>query len=208
MTRYKYPRTPHLPISPGASSDDIHASWDIFEGEDIVITEKLDGESFTGYSDGYTHARSIDSRYHESRSWAINYFNETAYLIPPGLRLCGENIYAQHSIKYDNLRTYLMIFSVWQEDRCFSWYETEALCKQIGFKTVPVLYQGKFSREIVENLVKSLDFDKIEGIVVRNEAGFVIEDFSKNVAKYVRRGHVQTDSHWMHQKIIPNQLCR
>ena len=28
----------------------------------------------------------------------------------------------------------------------------------------------------------------------------------RNIAKCVRKNHVQTDSHWMHQKIVPNEL--
>jgi hypothetical protein len=56
--RVKYPRTPHLPWSPGRSEDDI--ALDSIEhlehSEDIVVTEKLDGENTTLYHD-YLHAR-------------------------------------------------------------------------------------------------------------------------------------------------------
>lgn len=38
--------------------------------------------------------------------------------------------------------------------------------------------------------------DTIEGIVIRNADSFPLEDFSKNVVKYVRKNHVQTDEHW------------
>ena len=37
---------------------------------------------------------------------------------------------------------------------------------------------------------------EVEGFVVRNVDSFAYEDFSKNVAKYVRKNHVQTDEHW------------
>ena len=43
-----------------------------------------------------------------------------------------------------------------------------------------------------------------EGIVVRTKEAF--KDFDNNVAKYVRRNHVQTDEHWSKQKIIRNIL--
>ena len=32
--------------------------------------------------------------------------------------------------------------------------------------------------------------------MLRNPDTFRIEDFSKNVVKYVREGHVQSDKHW------------
>lgn len=34
------------------------------------------------------------------------------------------------------------------------------------------------------------------GVVIRNADSFPIDDFQKNVVKYVRENHVQTDSHW------------
>ena len=49
----KYPRTPHLPWSPGASDDDVRvADTAMSEGREVVVTEKLDGENTTLYADG------------------------------------------------------------------------------------------------------------------------------------------------------------
>jgi len=48
MNNDKYPRTYHLPYSPGATKDDkkLQAGWfDNFAGQEIVITSKLDGEN-------------------------------------------------------------------------------------------------------------------------------------------------------------------
>jgi hypothetical protein len=48
--RVRYPRTPHLPWSPGATDDDeriLDAS--ALEGREVVVTEKLDGETTTLY---------------------------------------------------------------------------------------------------------------------------------------------------------------
>ena len=38
-----------------------------------------------------------------------------------------------------------------------------------------------------------------EGIVIRLSGSFT--DFSKSTAKFVRKGHVQSDKHWKYQKI-------
>ena len=59
MNEYiKYPRTFHLPWSPGATSDDkMLDGIDHFFGCECVITEKLDGENTTIYYNGYFHAR-------------------------------------------------------------------------------------------------------------------------------------------------------
>ncbi len=103
----KYPRTPHLPWSSGRAEDDI--ALDSIEHlerlEDVVVTEKLDGENTTLYHD-YLHARSIDSKSHPSRDWIKRFHAKVRYDIPEDFRICGENMYAKHSIFYDALTTY------------------------------------------------------------------------------------------------------
>jgi hypothetical protein len=94
----KYPRTLHLPWSPGATSDDrIHTNLSGFEGEEVVITEKMDGENTSLYRD-YYHARSLDSNSHPSQSWARQFHAQISWNIPEGWRVCAENLYARHSI--------------------------------------------------------------------------------------------------------------
>ena len=54
--RVKYPRTYHLPWSEGRTDDDKVLSDDSqFIGKYVVVTEKMDGENTTIYSDGYLH---------------------------------------------------------------------------------------------------------------------------------------------------------
>jgi hypothetical protein len=61
MKLTKYPRTFHLPFSLAVSSDDkLLQSLDSFVGNRVIVTEKMDGENTSLYSDGTTHARSID----------------------------------------------------------------------------------------------------------------------------------------------------
>ncbi|WP_444997397.1 RNA ligase family protein [Aliikangiella sp. IMCC44359] len=124
-TRYKYPRTPHLPWSPGATRDDIRCvDSKIFEDRMVVVTEKMDGENATLYKN-HMHARSIDSRHHPSRDWLKKFHASIAYNIPAGWRICGENLFAQHSIAYKNLSSYFYGFSIWNEDNdCLSWKDT------------------------------------------------------------------------------------
>lgn len=106
MTRIKYPRTPHLPWSPGASLDDTRmADVRTFEGQEIVVTEKLDGENTTLSRDGL-HARSLGPRPHPSRDWVKGLQGRIGYRIPGGWRLCGENLYARHSLAYEALEAY------------------------------------------------------------------------------------------------------
>ena len=212
MNRYiiKYPRTPHLPWSLGRSDDDIalDSIQHLEQLQDVMVTEKLDGENTTLYHD-YLHARSIDSKSHPSRDW-IKQFHATIRLnIPEEFRICGENLYAKHSIFYDALTTYFYVFAIFQEDTCLSWNETTEWCQLIGLETVPVLYRGKRDEEVIKACWtgKSVFGNEQEGFVVRNANSFKFEEFQKNIAKYVRANHVTTDQHWMNEAIRPNRLA-
>ena len=204
---YKYPRSLHMPHSQGATNDDkVLRSMNIFDGKYIVGTEKRDGECTTLYADHY-HARSLDSNNHESRNWVKGLWGSIKHDIPDNWRICGENIYAKHSVGYEDLETYFEVFSIWNEKNiCLSWKETVEYCGIFGLKTVPVLFEGIYDEKFVSEFHKTLDLDKQEGFVIRNAEEFAYDDFDKNLAKWVRKGHVQTNNHWMLDKIIPNKL--
>lgn len=200
--KVKYPRTLHLPYSLSKTSDDKTLKSDaIFQGKEVVVTEKMDGENSTLYKE-YYHARSLDSSYHESRSWLQNFHSQISYKFKENERICGENLYAKHSIFYEKLESYFYAFSIWEDSLCLNWDSTEARLKELGIVSVPVLYRGVYDKE---KILSSFN-DKMEGFVVRLASSFQYNNFSKSVAKFVRKDHVQTDNHWMHQSIKPNKL--
>lgn len=203
--KYKYPRTFHLPWSLGATSDDkILKSIEQFFGKYVVMTQKMDGENTT-ISRDYYHARSLDSVDHPSRHWLKGMWGNMSYEIPEGWRICGENLYAEHSIRYDNLESYFQVFSIWNENnKCLSWDDTVEWCKLLGLCHVPVIWKGIFDEQFLRNY--TFDTEKQEGYVIRIVDEFDYNDFSKSVAKFVRPSHVTTDEHWMNKKIIPNEL--
>ncbi len=208
MEKYKYPRTYHFPFSKGASDDDkILKDENILKGKEVVITVKMDGENTTIYPDGSFHARSIDSKHKDYHSYMANIANNVSFLIPEGYRICGEYLYAKHSIYYDNLESYFLVFGIYDENNmCLSWDDTKKMCNELGLITVPVLYEGKYEEDVVKMLALDAENDGQEGIVVRNAGSFPYEEFNKNVGKYVREGHVQTDKHWTSMQIVPNKL--
>jgi ATP-dependent RNA circularization protein (DNA/RNA ligase family) len=204
---YKYPRTPHLSFSPGVTEDDLKLDrQNIFANCQVVVTEKLDGENTTLYRD-YLHARSLDSRHHVSRAWVKALQASIGQDIPLGWRICGENLYAQHAIAYENLTSYFYLFSIWNQDNyCLSWSETLEWAEMLGLALPQVLYQGLWSEAKMRNLAESLNLEQCEGFVVRKIAQFHYQDFAENIAKWVRSNHVQTDEHWMYQEVVPNLL--
>lgn len=202
----KYPRTPHLPWSPGATSDDkVLSDVSIFRGKQVVVTAKMDGENttLTTYN---MHARSVDYAPHPSRNWLRNLHASISYLIPEGWRICGENLFAKHSIHYTNLTSLFQVFSIWDaSNQALSWKDTKEWTALFGLTLVPILYVGFWDEKTVKALYAPvLNGDPLEGYVVRNAEKFPHSLFHQNVAKYVRFNHVQTDAHWMKAKIVRN----
>ncbi|WP_424861787.1 RNA ligase family protein [Streptomyces sp. MMS24-I29] len=205
--RTHYPRTPHLPWSPGATSDDVRiADLSGLAGREVVVTEKLDGENTTLYADGL-HARSLDSAHHPSRGWVKALQGRIGSRIPPGRRVCGENMFARHSIPYDGLESWFYGFSVWDGERCLDWDRTVAFLRGLGIPVPPVLWRGVLDAR-AEKALRALrpDTGRQEGYVVRPADGFDAADFGRLVAKWVRPGHVRTDTHWMHAAVVENGL--
>lgn len=213
--RVKYPRTFHLPWSPGMNRDDrMMGDVSVFEGQKVMICEKLDGENTNWYND-YMHARSIDTDSHPSRSWVKNLWAQKAYNIPNGWRVCGENMYAKHAIHYTNakgnaLDTYFYMFSIWDDRNvCLSWRETKEWAELLDLTLVPVLYEGIWDLDVIQDLNRYMEThtDTIEGYVVRLSREYHYSEFRDVCGKYVRDGHVDNNhGHWASQKIIKNEL--
>lgn len=209
----KYPRTYHLPWSPGATSDDkkLQDGWfDFYKGKEVVFTEKLDGENtaMTHY-DVYARSHGAPTRSPWSRNiwdpsdglyWKIKQYigpNETIY---------GENLYGEHSIHYDCLSHYWHMFAVNDGNMWYSWDEVKEFAKILGVPHVPelercVLREEGEVKEIIDELMNNYtsyyaNRSGREGIVMRITDSFPVVEFPHYVCKYVRANHVQTDEHW------------
>ncbi|UTU09200.1 hypothetical protein CcrJ4_gp453 [Caulobacter phage J4] len=204
----KYPRTNHLPWSPGLNDDDrVLKDLSAFIGERVIVTTKMDGEQTNMYRDHY-HARSVESAHHESQGWAKNFWSQICGDIPEGWRVCGENLYAKHSIAYDALPTYFMGFGVWNDlNQCLSWDDTLEWFELLGVTPVPVIYDGVFDEAAIKALYDAKTWDTCEGYVLRVARSFSYGEFRACVGKFVRAGHVQTTKHWKHgQRVEKNGL--
>ena len=210
----KYGRTFHYPFSPGTTSDDRinHDYWnDVSQITKVVHTEKLDGENTCLNQYGvFARSHAAPTRH----PWA-NYLKERWGLLKNdlgNLEIFGENIYAIHSIQYTNIEQHFYVFGIREFDKWLSWDEVKFYAAMLDFPTVPELVfvepkdQVNFEDEILSIVQQESTFQSIdpvaqnncsmEGIVSRNLAAYAVEDFKKNVFKYVRKDHVKTDEHW------------
>ncbi|MBK7882924.1 MAG: RNA ligase family protein [Chitinophagaceae bacterium] len=211
----KYGRTFHFPFSPGTTSDDrINSNYwqDICQIPTIIHTEKLDGENNCLSKYGVfarSHAAPTTSAWTKS-------IRERWHLLKNDLgdyEIFGENLYAVHSIIYPNIEDHYFVFGVRENNHWLSWEETVFIAAAFDLQTVPVIetikdlndktaFENHF-RKLVDQpgYFGSIDIQTqrsctMEGIVTRNVDEYSVDDFQKNVFKYVRKGHVKTDEHW------------
>ena len=226
MSYIKYPRTKNLPFSQSNSSDDVWwKDCSNFKGLEVVVTEKLDGECTSMYRD-HIHARSLDSSHHPSRSWVKQLHSTIAHEIPEGYRVCGENLYAFHSILYVDLPTYFFVYGIYDDKNyCLPWDEVKDFCALLNLHTVPERYRGPWDENLIrdawtargafetfgtkeERPIWPDDFfhTSAEGYVVRATKGFHYDEFARYCAKFVRKNHVQSPHNWLTKEVVPNLL--
>jgi len=200
----KYNRTYHLSFSEGATSDDrIAKDSSNLIGEEIVITEKIDGENCGMISEG-VYARSHAD--FTTSPWSVQVRQLHSVIkndIPKDMFLFGENMQGIHSIEYSKLTSPFYLFGIRENNIWLNWQQVEDWAFLLNIPTVPVLFKGKVNsfdelKELVDDLTskKSKLGGELEGIVVRNDGIFHNDDFKDNVQKWVRKNHVQTDIHW------------
>lgn len=182
ISRHKYPRTYHLPYSQTITDDDKRLlSDDMFIGEEVVVTEKMDGENSTVYQDGYVHARSIDGNKHPWQDWLKRNVQSWCWQIPNGWRVCGENLYPRHSIayKFPNEKSFFQVFGIYDENgKCLSWDDLCIFCDSLELIHVPLIWRGVY--ESKDKLLCVFDEYKA---AMKNTFGNEVEGFVMRVAR-------------------------
>ncbi len=214
----KYPRTYHLPWSPGRASDD-KCMDDVSSllGVPLIVTEKMDGGNVCLERENCFARSHGQPPTHRSYDAFKGMHARLKGLIKSTHQVFGEWLYAKHSIYYDNLPSYLMVIGVRNKSTgyWYDWQKTQGIADSLGVPTVPVLGQKRArTSQDLERLTKEMvaipsEYGEKEGIVIRQLQGFADEYFSQNLGKWVRKNHI-TDKgfHWKHKKIEKNGLCK
>jgi hypothetical protein len=223
MYSEKYARTYHYPFSPGTTSDDRinYDYWsDIQQIPTLVHTEKLDGENNCLNKWGVfarSHAAPTTSPWTASvRTFWQKIRNDLG-----DLEIFLENLYAIHSLQYQELDHHFFVFAVRDGDQWLSWEEVKFYAAMLDLPTVPELFtestpadRQPFEARICKTVTGPGAFAPVdtitghatsmEGIVSRNAASFHTAAFARNVYKWVRKEHVKTTEHWTrHWKRAP-----
>lgn len=130
--------------------------------------------------------------------------------IPGGMYVYGEWMYAVHSLYYDKLPDYFLVFDIWSEKerRWWPYDEIKDLCWELGLSQVPEIAFGRFSLESLATMVPGPStFGPIaEGIVVK---AYRRETYIRG--KVVKPEFIQTldeNDHWTHQQVKENKLAK
>lgn len=173
----------------------------------LVITEKMDGANACITSDK-VYARSHSGEPHRDE-WDYlkkRHREELMHQIGDNVAVFGEYLYARHSIKYEDLPSYFLVFGVYYNGVWCDWSTVKTVADKLGLETVPVIdtvvRDDKNTQEIIESVAREPEgeshYGRVrEGYTVRDQEGFHIDKLTDNMAKCVRENHVQTDElHW------------
>lgn len=220
---FRFPHTPHLAwLGRGTPRDDKVLSPADAAGllaGDVVIEEKLDGANLGLSLDGegrlrsqnrghYLHAP-FGGQFARLPDWLAMHEERLAACLNPTLIAFGEWCAAQHSLDYDALPDWWLLFDVYDRERgCFwSTARRDAWAEQAGVATVKRVARGRFSQPALKALLQdarsSYRDGPMEGIVVRAET----EEILVARAKLVRADFAQSiEEHWRSRPLHWNRL--
>ena len=144
----------HLPWSPRVAEGRRREPYPSAPaGREVVAAAKLDGKNTTTYAHG-VHACSLDPADHPSRAWVTSLRGRIAAHIPVRRRVCGENVYARHSILYEDLDSCIYAFSVRDGARCLDWDATVRFARRLGILVPPILKRGRFDERATRSAMR------------------------------------------------------
>jgi len=220
---FRFPHTPHLAwLGPGTPRDDkvlaAREAAALLAGE-VVVEEKVDGANL-GISlaeDGalrfqnrgqYLHPP-FAGQFQRLSGWIAAHEETLRRDLSPGLIVFGEWCAARHSVAYDRLPDWLLVFDVYDrsEQNFFSTARRNGLAQRLGFAVVRTVSRG---RTTLADLTRRLSAEPsryragpIEGFVIRRETS----DWLLDRAKLVHPEFVQgIDEHWRRRRIEWNRL--
>lgn len=222
---FRFPSTPHLAwlAEDGMPRDDkvlSPAEAQALLVGDVAVEEKLDGANL-GLSvapDGALRAQNrgqyLDEPYAGQfarfPAWLAQHETGLRAVLGPELVLFGEWCAARHSLGYDALPDWFLLFDVYDRNNGRFWNTSRrnALAAEAGLFTVPLVSSDHVTLASLKQLVMGTPSRyraglPLEGVVVRRELG----DWCEARAKLIRPDFTQAiDTHWRKRTIEWNRV--
>lgn len=222
---FRFPHTPHVAwLGAGQPRDDKVLSpaevTSLLSGE-VIVEEKVDGanlglslgagDELRAQNRGQYLIPPYSGQFARLPGWIAQHGEALARVIRPGLILFGEWCAARHSLDYDHLPDWFLLFDVYDRDVGHFWSAARrnAMAAELGFDHVPRLAQGNFTLPRLKDLLGSVPSryrqGPPEGLVIRRDDA----DHCLARAKLVRSDFTQAiDGHWRSRAITWNRLER
>ena len=126
--------------------------------------------------------------------------------IGPGRIAVGEWCYARHSVFYDALPDWFLLYDVYdrKERRFWSRGRRDRLARRAGLSTVPLIGEGTFTVSQLRKLLGRSRLGQSEGLYLRWDE----DEWLVCRAKLVRPGWVMaSDAHWSSKPLESNRLA-
>ncbi|MBC7620403.1 MAG: RNA ligase family protein, partial [Candidatus Saccharibacteria bacterium] len=220
---FRFPHTPHLAwLAPGSPRDDKvlsrEAAEQLLAGK-VVIEEKLDGANL-GFSIGPDGTLRVQNRgqyllppftgqFAQLSKWMDVHQDRLFDGLTESLIVFGEWCAARHSLDYDQLPDWWLVFDMYDRKVNQFWSTTRrnAWAVDLGVSVVPCIFNGEIcmtqlQREVAE-AVSHFRMGKMEGVIVRKEGVMWLEDRAKLVRADFTQG---VEQHWRTRVMEPNHL--
>lgn len=220
---FRFPHTSHIAwLGKGSPRDDKvlnHADVENLLAGEILVEEKLDGANLgisvnaQGDLQAQNRGQYLIEPYNGQFSRLSTWLKQHKYALldhlEPSWILFGEWCAARHSIAYQSLPDWFVLFDVYdrQQEKFWSSDRRNRLAASSGLKTVPDLYQGRTSlSQLIDLLTNSRSRYRNgppEGIIVRKQS----PDWCDARAKLVRAEFTQAiEDHWRGRSIEWNKV--
>lgn len=220
---FRFPHTPHIAwLGEGMPRDDkVLSDSEIADilAQPLRIEEKLDGANLgismrengelRGQNRGQYLLEPYAGQFSRLNSWLAQHHYALTDHLQPDWILFGEWCAARHSLDYDNLPDWFVVFDVYDrsEQKFWSCERRNALAEKIGLAVVPTLHQGKMTLDALKELLNSASSHyrqgTPEGIVMRHDS----TDWCEARAKLVRADFAQSiEEHWRSRAIEWNEV--
>ncbi len=222
---FRFPTIPHLAwlAKDGMPRDDkvlSLAEAQVLLSGDVVVEEKLDGANLglslspngavLAQNRGQYLGEPYVGQFARLPAWLAQHESSLLAVLRPELMLFGEWCAARHSLNYDTLPDWFLLFDVYDRSRRRFWSTSRrnALASEAGLFTVPLVSSGSITLAALEQLVMGTTSHyraelPLEGVVVRCESA----EWCEARAKLVRPDFAQAiDAHWRKRAIEWNRV--
>lgn len=220
---FRFPHTPHIAwLGNGIPRDDKVLSpreADKLLSNSVVVEEKLDGANL-GISvspEGDIRAQNrgqylklpMKGQFEKLNFWLKSHSDALFDALGDDLILFGEWCAARHSLDYDHLPDWLLVFDVYDKKSRQFWstVRRNELAVQLDLSVVPRLLGEQVNLNLLKELLhtqpSAFRQGTLEGVVIRKES----TEWLESRAKLVCPDFVQEISeHWSHRRIEWNHV--